>query len=102
MDLSDFLNPIEETQLEVQQTQTDDEGLEEVIQEHLGISTTEVQDDEESEQPVKPMLTIKAAREAIQVLIDFAESQDALPTAHLRAMERLEQELDNLHVKSLR
>jgi hypothetical protein len=102
VDLSDFLNPIEETQLEVQQTQTDDEGLEEVIQEHLGISTTEVQDDEESEQPEKPMPTIKAAREAIQVLIDFAESQDALPTAHLRAMEGLEQELDNLHVKSLR
>jgi hypothetical protein len=102
VDLSNFHNPIEETQMEVQQTQTDDEVLEEVVQEHLGISTTEVQDDEDTEQPEKPMPTIQAAREAIQVLIDFAESQDALPTAHLRAMERLEQELDNLHEKSLR
>src|SRR5271168_2395440 len=32
MDLSNFLNLVEETQVEVQQTQTDDEVLEEVIQ----------------------------------------------------------------------
>jgi len=88
-------------QVEDPQTQTDDEVLEEVIQEHLGISTTEVQD-EDTDQPEKPIPSIQAAREAIQVLIDFTESLDALATAHLRAMERLEQELDNLHVKSLR
>ena len=49
-----------------------------------------------------PVYTIQAARQAIQVLIDFIESQDAIGTTHLRAMERLEQELDNLHTKSLR
>jgi len=51
------------------------------------------------DQPERPVYTIQAARQAIQVLI---ESQDAIGTTHLRAMERLEQELDNLHTKSLK
>ena len=105
MELSDFLNPIEEAEVEVQHAQTEEQIIDEVIQEFIEESTglCDSQDDDEIEQqPKRPIYTIQAAREALQVLIDFIETHDDLNTSHLRAMERLEGDLELLLVSSQR
>jgi hypothetical protein len=108
MDLSTFLNPVEEDEAEVQHAQTDEQTLEEVIQEHIqehiqeSLGLREDQDNDELEQPEQPVYTIQMARQALQVVINFTEGQDNLNTAHLRAMERLEWELETLQVAARR
>jgi len=103
MGLSDLLNPIEQAEVEVQYTQTEEQIMDKVIQEFIEESTSlcDSQDDDETEQqPERPVYTIQAAREALQVLIDFTETRDDLNTSHLRAMERLEGDLEWLLVSS--
>jgi hypothetical protein len=73
--------------------------LREVIEEHLGVSTKD-QDDDDENQLERPIYTIQNARKAVQVLIDFTETQDDLGIAHLRALERLEQAVERLYVSS--
>ena len=105
MDLSNFLNPMEEQEVGEKDTQTEEQILQEVIDEHieetLGFSTTD-QDDDNENQPERPVYTMQDARQAIQVLIDFTEGRDDLDTAHLRAMERIEQELERITISSRR
>jgi superfamily II DNA or RNA helicase len=105
MELTDFLNPAEETEVEVQHTQTEKQIMDEVIQEFIEESTglCDSQDDDDTEQQLEqPVYTIQAAREALQVLIDFTETRDDLNTSYLRAMERLEGDLELLLVLSRR
>jgi hypothetical protein len=105
MELSDFLNPVEETEVEVQHTQTEEQIIDEVIQEFIkeSIGLCDSQDDDDTEQQLEqPVYTIQAAREALQVLIDFTETRDNLNTSYLRAMERLEGDLELLLVLSQR
>jgi hypothetical protein len=67
-----------------------------LIGEHLGLSQTQ-DDDEEEGQPKEPVYSIQEARKAMQVLIKFTKGSDELQTAHLRAIERLEHELEALN-----
>jgi hypothetical protein len=56
---------------------------------------TQTQDDDEEEgRPEEPVYSIQEARKAMQVLIKFTECSAELQTAHLRAIERLEHELE--------
>jgi hypothetical protein len=85
IELSDFLNPIEEAVVEVQHTQTEEQIMDEVTQEFIKESTSlcDSQDDNDTkQQPERPVYTIQAAREAPQVLIDFTETRDDLNTKH--------------------
>jgi hypothetical protein len=105
IELLNFLNPIKEAEVEVQHTQTKERIMDEVMQEFIKESTglCNSQDNNKTEQqPKQPTYTIQAAREALQVLIDFTETQDNPNTSHLRTMERLEGDLELLLVSSRR
>lgn len=101
MAISNFLNPIKEQEiLEENEGEIDpDIILQEVIGEHLGLQQ-EIEEEEEQEQLIKPQRSIQEAREALQVVIEFTEGCEGIKTAHLRAVERLEQELEALDVNS--
>ncbi|KFZ16898.1 hypothetical protein V501_02019 [Pseudogymnoascus sp. VKM F-4519 (FW-2642)] len=98
MAISSFLNPVEEQELEAESEQESvdpEEVLQDVITEHLGLQTMD-EDEEEEAQPDKPKRSIQEAIQALQVVIEFTEGRDDVKTAHLRAIERLEQELEAL------
>jgi hypothetical protein len=88
MAISNFLNPLEEAEQEDTSLPTEEEILEEVIQEHLGASASV--DDEDDDEQIWPQYTTKDALEALQVLIDFTETKDNLPTKYIRNLEGLE------------
>jgi hypothetical protein len=90
MAISNFLNPTDETEAEDgdENTVGEEEILQEVIQEHLGLPST--QDDDEDEQLAQPVYTASDALKAAQVLIGYTESQESLSTEYLRVLERLE------------
>ena len=90
MAISNFLNPTDETEAEDgdENTVGEEEILREVIQEHLGLPST--QDDDEDEQLAQPVYTASDALKAAQVLIGYTESQESLSTEYLRVLERLE------------
>ncbi|ELR03438.1 hypothetical protein VC83_07199 [Pseudogymnoascus destructans] len=96
MAISNFLNSEEEKDI---QDGMGELGPEEVLEEHLGQGSTQ-DDDEEEEQLEQPVFTIQSACQALQVLIGFAEGQDALKAEHLRGLERLESILDALDQES--
>jgi hypothetical protein len=50
----------------------------------------------------RPIYSIQAARDALNVLIDFAKGREDLQPASLRAMERLEQKLEAIDLNSRR
>lgn len=101
MTISNFLNPVdEEDGEEDERTVGDDEVLQEVIQEHLGIQSTQNDDDEE-EQPAGPVYSALDAKQALHVLIEFIECQDSLSTEDLRALERLEPKIDQIRETSM-
>ena len=102
MAISNFLNPIEEEELGIEEEQelNPDELLQDILGEHLRIQQVE-DSDEEEEQLGKPEHTIQDAIQALQVVIEYAEGSDTIKTAHLRAIERLEQELESLAINSL-
>jgi hypothetical protein len=50
----------------------------------------------------RPVYSIPAAPSAIQFLIDFTEGRPDLQTNHLRATERLEQELEAVELNNQR
>jgi hypothetical protein len=71
--ISNFLNPIEEEEeVEDGHTVGEEEVLQEVIQEHLGLQST--QDDEDDEQIAQPVYLARDAKQALQILIEFTES----------------------------
>jgi hypothetical protein len=96
MAISNFLNLEEEVEVEKEDeaNQDQEQVLQDLIAEHLGVSQT--QDDDEEGQPEEPVYSIQEARKAIQVLIKFTKGSAKLQTAHLRAIERLEHELEAL------
>lgn len=96
MAMSNFLNPAEENAEEAT-TFNPDDVLQQVIDDHLGVTTqNEGDDDEEDGQSTQPQYTAKEAHEALQVIINYTESQDALNTDHLRSLERLESAIESL------
>jgi hypothetical protein len=97
MAISSFLNPIEEAEEEGNDSLDPDEVLEEVLGEHLGHQLTQNDDEEQSEQVTR---TAKEAQEALQILIEYAEGQDALSSNHMRALERLEMAIEGIQVQS--
>jgi hypothetical protein len=98
MAISDFLNP-EEEELDIQEAGQDKEDiLQEILDEHLGLQSTQNDDDgEQSEQPVR---TVQEAQQALQIMIEYTEDQDALQAEYLRALERLEAAIGAIRINS--
>lgn len=97
MVISNFLNLVgEEDGEEDGHTVTDDEVLQDVIQEHLGIQSTQNEEEEEEEQPAGPVYSALDAKQALQILIEFIKCQDSLSTEDLQALERLEPKIDQI------
>lgn len=98
--ITSFLNPIEEQEdMEAEQELSPDKVLQEVINEHLGVQQADDEDDDNGADS-RPQYTIQEAIKALQVVIEFTEGCDNMKTAHLRAIERLEQELQLLESNS--
>ena len=98
-----FLNPIEEEEAkeeEDEHTVGEEEVLQEVLQEHLGLQLTQ-DDDEDDEQIAQPVYSVRDAKQALQILIGFTEGQDSLSTNYLQAFERFELEIDSIQEASL-
>ncbi|OAF60462.1 hypothetical protein VC83_03361 [Pseudogymnoascus destructans] len=98
MAISNFLNPSDEERDIQDGTPSEDEILQEVIDEHLGLQQT--QDDDEEELQERSLHSVKSARQALQVLIEFTEEQEALQSDYLRGLERLEFTLEALDQES--
>ena len=100
MTISNFLNPDEEEVdiLDNGQTMDQNEVLQEVLDEHLGLQST--QNDDDDEQPRPPIRTTQKAQHTLQVLIEYTEHQDALQVDYLRALEHLESALEGIRINS--
>ena len=100
MAITSFLNPIEEQEdMEAEEELSPDEVLQEVINEHLALQQADGEDGDDGVDS-RPQYTIQEAIKALQVVIEFTEGCDNMKTAHLRAIERLEQELQLLESNS--
>jgi hypothetical protein len=97
--ISNFLNPSDEEEDIQDGIPSEDEVLQEVIDEHLGLQQTQ-DDDEEELQLERSLHSVKSARQALQVLIEFTEEQEALQSDYLRGLERLEFALEALDQES--
>ncbi|ELR09058.1 hypothetical protein VC83_03978 [Pseudogymnoascus destructans] len=73
MDLSNFLNPAEEGMQEVEEGLDEDTILQEAMAPYIQVSDAQDDDDEE---PQHPVLTTQNAVQALQVLIEFSESEN--------------------------
>jgi len=75
------------------------EVLQEVLEEHLGLQST--QNDKEDDEPPRPLVrTIQEAQQTLQVLIEFTEGSDDLQANHLRGLERLEAAIKAIKINS--
>ncbi|ELR04411.1 hypothetical protein VC83_02163 [Pseudogymnoascus destructans] len=96
MDLSNFLNPAEETIQEGIQDSEGDIVLQEVIEQYIH-SPNEGQDDDDGEELRLPVVhSTQAVLQALQVLIDFMETGNSgirEPAVTLRSLEHIEREL---------
>ncbi|ELR07308.1 hypothetical protein GMDG_02488 [Pseudogymnoascus destructans 20631-21] len=93
MDLSNFLNPAEEGIQEVEGGLDEDTILQETMAPYIQVSDAQDDDDEE---PQRPVLTTQNAVQALQVLIEFSESENSGitdPASFLRSLERVERQL---------
>lgn len=93
MDLSNFLNPAEEGIQEVEGGLDGDTILQEAMAPYVQVSDAQDDDDEE---PQRPVLTTQNAVQALQVLIKFLESENSGITdlaSFLRSLERVERQL---------
>ena len=102
MTISNFLNPADEAEAEEDNGHTvgEEEVLQEVLQEHLGLQSTQ-DDDEDDEQLAQPVYSASDALQALQVLIGFTEGQESLSTDYLRVLERLESGIEGIQQASL-
>ena len=73
----------------------EEEVLQEVIQEHLGVQSTQ-DDEDEDEGFTHPVYSALDAKHAVQVLIRFTEGPESLSTACLRSLERLELDIEGI------
>jgi len=101
MDISNFLNPVEESIQEAENDIAGDALLEELMADYMPDSEAQ-NDDYEDEQPMQPVLTPQAALQAIQTLIDYTESGNSgiseAPST-LRSLERVERQIQ-LHMSN--
>jgi hypothetical protein len=101
MAISNFLNPVEESMdtLENEHIGSHDEVLQDVLEEHLGLQSTQ-NDEEDDEQSEPPVRTIQEAQQALQVLIEYTEVSNDLQVDYLRGLERLEAALKAIKFNS--
>ncbi|OAF56520.1 hypothetical protein VC83_07208 [Pseudogymnoascus destructans] len=99
MAISNFLNPSDEEEDIQDGILSQDKVLQEVIDEHLGLQQTQ-DDDEEELQLERSLHSVKSACQALQVLIEFTEEQEALQSDYLRGLEHLEFALEALDQES--
>jgi hypothetical protein len=85
MAISNFLNPSDEEEDIQDGIPSEDEVLQKVIDEYLGLQQTQ-DDDEEELQLERSLYSVKSARQALQVLIEFTEEQEALQSDYLRGI----------------
>ncbi|OAF61910.1 hypothetical protein VC83_01747 [Pseudogymnoascus destructans] len=93
MDFSNFLNPVEERIQEVEGGLDEDIILQEVMAPYIQVFDAQYDDDEE---PHRPVLTTQNAIQALQVLIEFSESENSGitdPASFSRSLERVERQL---------
>ena len=96
MAISNFLNPVgEEEEGDIILNQ--EAVLQDVLQEHLGIENPEEEEEEQLEQYSH---SAKEAYDALQILINYTESQDSVASDHLRGLERLETIIKGLQEQS--
>ncbi|ELR02653.1 hypothetical protein GMDG_08831, partial [Pseudogymnoascus destructans 20631-21] len=101
MSVANFLNPVDEDDNgEDEQNVGEDEVLQEVLQEHLGLPTTQ-SDEEDDDQLPQPMYSMADAKQALHILIGFAESQESLSSDYLRTLEWLESAIEGIQQASL-
>lgn len=103
MSLSNFLNPPEEAvtdAVDIENEQTDDALLYEIMEDHLQSETPE-DEDEAGDSILEPDYSIQDARQALKVLLCFTEKQSTLNTSYVRVIERYEQELQSIERDSL-
>ena len=101
MAISNFLNPAEEAEEEEDgDTVGEEEILQEVIQEHLGLQSTQY-DEEDDEQLAQPVYSVSDASQALHILIGFTEGQESLSTDFLRVLERMESAIEDIQQASL-
>lgn len=101
MAISNFLNLVEEFMdvLEDGHIESHEEVLQEVLEEHLGLQST--QNDEEDDEQARPLVwTIQEAQQALQVLIEFTEGSDDLQVDYLRGLQRLEAAIKAIKINS--
>ena len=85
--------------LEDVHTGSHEEVLQEVLEEHLGLQSTQ-NDEEDGEQAGPPVRTIQEAQQALQVLIEFTEGSDDFQADYLRGLERLEAAINAIKINS--
>jgi hypothetical protein len=98
MSISNFLNPEEEVVEIVEDTINEEQVLQEVLEDHLGIQTT--QDDDEDDAIAQPVHTLQVAQKALRVLIEYTESYESPGTEYLRTLERMEAAFSTLQLNS--
>lgn len=102
MAISNFLNPIDEAELgeEEEQEVDQDEVLREVLLDHLGLDQAQDEDDDDNMVSQGPIHSVQDAKKALKLLIEFTESRDDIQTTHLRAIEKLEQDLEAIDLNN--
>ena len=78
----------------------EEEILQEVLQEHLGLQSTQ-DDEEDDEQLAQPVYSASDASQALHVLIGYTEGQESLSTDYLRVLERIESVIEGIQRASL-
>ena len=91
MNISNFLNPMEESQTEEVKLNEDD-LLQQLIASRAQL-LIETEEDEENE-ALPPAPKVSEALQAIRLLISYTESQDDSETSTLRLLERYERDLE--------
>lgn len=99
MDISNFLNPVEESS-ELAEGAGEGGLSSEALLEHLIVGasgTTNIyMDDQEDDSPEPaPLPKSLDALNAVQLLISYIEGQDATKTPFLRSLERFERDLES-------
>lgn len=101
MAIANFLSPADEVEAEDDRQSVGEEDiLQEVIQDHLGLQSTQ-DNDEDDEQLALSVHTASDALQALHVLIEFTEGQESLSTNYIRVLERMESGIEGIQQASL-
>ena len=100
MAIDNFLNPEEEAEEVRQNEELDQEEiLQEILQQNGLVQPPEDEDEEEA--VAKPAPTAQAVKEALELIVDYAERQEEIEQSDLRALDRLDSKFRRLWDKSL-